>query len=162
MIRINLNHIFPYLELLEPLVRCNLDGSKSTKDALKLRRSLKIYDDLDDGLTADMMTNSISFGEELNLNTEGDARFVTFLFRNVKEFMEEQIEGIDMDKERKLKEDKNKDKKDDKVTDKIAVSMSQRRLTETNIDKGFVQKVNREMGKKFSEKKLISHISSRI
>lgn len=78
MIHVNLTYVFPYLENLEPLVRCNLDGKMSTKDRLRLRKSDRIWDDLDDGLTEDMLTHSLTFGEELNLNSEGDARFVTF------------------------------------------------------------------------------------
>ena len=96
MIRMNLNHIYPYLELIEPLVRCDINGRRSTRDRLRLRKSKKIYESLDDGLTAKMLKESITFGEELNLNTEGDARFVTFLFRNIKEFLEQKIEGIDV------------------------------------------------------------------
>ena len=38
MVKTNLSFVFPYLEVLEPLVRCNLDGKMSTKDRLRLRR----------------------------------------------------------------------------------------------------------------------------
>jgi hypothetical protein len=93
MIRTNLTFVFPYLEVLEPLVRCNLDGKKTTKDRLRLRRSDRIWDTLEDGMTEEMVTYGLSFGEEVNLNSEGDARFVTFLFRNVKEFLEQNIGG---------------------------------------------------------------------
>jgi hypothetical protein len=93
MIKVNLNFIFPYLEVLEPLVRCNLDGKKTTKDRLRLRRSDRIWDDLSDGLSEEMVQYGLSFGEEINLNSEGDARFITFLFRNVKEFLEQNIGG---------------------------------------------------------------------
>jgi len=48
---------------------------------------------MEDGMTEEMITYGLSFGEDVNLNSEGDARFVTFLFRNVKEFLEQNIGG---------------------------------------------------------------------
>ena len=93
MVKTNLNFVFPYLEVLEPLVRCNLDGKKTVKDRLAMRRSDRIWDELEDGMTEEMTSYALSFGEDVNLNSEGDARFVTFLFRNVKEFLEQSIGG---------------------------------------------------------------------
>lgn len=98
MVKTNLSYIFPYLEVLEPLVRCNLDGNMETKDSLKMRRSDRIWDDLEEGMTDEMVTYGISFGEEVNLNSEGDSRFITFLFKNLKEFLEEKLEGVTQDK----------------------------------------------------------------
>jgi hypothetical protein len=65
----------------------------SAKDRLRLRRSDRIWGGLEDGISEENLELSLSFGEELNLNSEGDARFVTFLFRNLKEFVEMRVEG---------------------------------------------------------------------
>ena len=100
MVKMNALKIFPYLEALEPLVRCNLDGRMSTKDKLRLRKSDRIF--IEPGLESEFLAEGIdeeafrlsqSFGEELNLNTEGDPRFVTFLFRNLREFLDQNVEG---------------------------------------------------------------------
>lgn len=165
MIRMNLDNIYPYLELIEPLVRCDINGKKSVRDRLRLRKSQKIYDSLDDGLTAEMLKESMTFGEELNLNTEGDARFVTFLFRNVKEFLEQKIEGIDvLEKERNLKKQLEKESsKDEASTEKL----HQRRLKELSSDKVFNIKVaetfaNNKLSNKQKANKTIEHVTSRI
>jgi hypothetical protein len=65
----------------------------TAKDRLRLRREDRIWGGVEDGLSAENLGNTLSFGEELNLNSEGDARFVTFLFRNLKEFVEMRVEG---------------------------------------------------------------------
>ena len=78
---------------MEPIVRCTLDGKMSAKDRLRLRKEDRIWGGLEDGLAGGDLGMAVSFGEELNLNSEGDARFVTFLFRNLKEFVEMRVEG---------------------------------------------------------------------
>lgn len=95
------------MEVTEPLVRCNLDGKGSTKDQLRLRNNGRISpSDIqdDNGLSDEMVGLSLSYGEEVNLNTEGDARFVTFLFANLKSFLEQTIDGQSNEEKSRLEE----------------------------------------------------------
>lgn len=157
MVKTNLSFVFPYLEVLEPLVRCNLDGKMSTKDRLRLRRSERIWDDLEDGMTDEMISYGLTFGEEVNLNSEGDARFVTFQFRNLKDFLEQKIEGQNAD-ERKLKEHMEKGSsktKDSFKTISNSASLQQRRRLASDIktDTNTSENVNELYYKKYLSSK---------
>jgi len=57
MVKMNALKIFPYLEALEPLVRCNLDGRMSTKDKLRLRKSDRIF--IEPGLESEFLAEGI-------------------------------------------------------------------------------------------------------
>ena len=164
MVKTNLNFVFPYLEVLEPLVRCNLDGKKTVKDRLALRRSDRIWDELEDGMTEEMISYALSFGEEVNLNSEGDARFVTFLFRNVKEFLEENIGGESQKTlDSYIKQNSNKTYADFTMSSTSPRTMHERRLKGLSDDKESLT-VFEELDKKekVQYNELLNAISKRI
>jgi len=164
MIKTNLSSVFPYLEVLEPLVRCNLDGKKTVKDRLAMRRSDRIWDELSEGMTEEMVSYALSFGEEVNLNSEGDARFVTFLFRNVKEFLEQNIGGTSQNElDSYIKQKSNRTYAEFTMSSTSPRNMHERRLKSLGEDKESLvvfEDLDKQENVKYNE--LLNAISKRI
>ena len=163
MVKTNLSFVFPYQEVLEPLVRCNLDGKIGTKDRLRMRRSDRIWDELEDGFTDEMISYGMTFGEDVNLNSEGDARFVTFQFRNLKEFLEENIEGQAQEKLNEHIERNGKNSKNDDFSMLSNSSMHSRRLSDNESDQNQNDTLEKlDMKEKVTKNDLLDAISWRI
>lgn len=138
---------------------------KTTKDRLKLRRSDRIWDTLEDGMTEEMVTFGLSFGEEVNLNSDGDARFVTFLFRNVKEFLEQNIGGTGQKQFDQYIKSKNKRNWSSFTMDdqSITNSLHDRRLKIISDDKkSFANFAELDKQEKIKFNDLLNALSKRI
>lgn len=135
-LKTNINHIYPYLNLIEPLVRCNSQGKhtmlhkysiKPTKNQTLIRESVV------DQITDNMCPQTVSFGELLNVNVHGDEGFVLGLHMNANELLGK---GINYSKALYIL-DKERRQRDRFVLDEVTPKVEQQNLDKfaVNVDK---------------------------
>ena len=77
-VKVNIEHVYPFLKVLEPLIRCNMDGTEPHNER---HRYLINNDEFIDirkfkATDIDLCTKVLSFGENLNVSSEGDPGYV--------------------------------------------------------------------------------------
>ena len=90
----NISQIYPYLKVVEPLVRCNQNGQITKRhqylinDSRIIDLNYKEIKDIQFKFDSKICPKILTFGENLNLNSEGDAGYVLGIYMNSLEMFE--------------------------------------------------------------------------
>jgi len=143
-LKTNVNHIYPYLNVIEPLVRCNSKGKQSMlhKYSIKpAKNETLIKESIVDKITDTMCPHVVSFGEIVNANSHGDEGYVLGLHMNANELLGKGINYSKalyiLDKERRQRDrfalDQVTPKVEQQNLDKFAVNVSKQIQEEDKV-----------------------------
>ena len=151
-VKTNINYIYPYLNVVEPLVRCTQEGRQTKQHTYNVQEKFgqklfhtKILDDL----SYDMCPKVLSFGERLNINSQGDAGYVLGIYMNTVDILNQNIDFsqaiVLLDKERRQA---------DRLSQDIKIDIANNKKSSTKLDLDSDRQDSADIGNNESYKNL--------